>query len=556
MVKIYTNFRAATAEGPPAALAAIKAALEFEQRDFDADAFGCVMATRSFYEIDHRGRLLFMPGLANRAHQTALRAGFEVGLEDRRILPTDLAIDPLAAGALTGEQERIVQAIGGCPRGQIEVTSQKQCLERLQLLCQVFPGQNVLVFVPTLRFGRKVFQWLRRELGSQVQFARGSWTSSARIVVCTYCHITHPAEWQMILLPDPMSAVSDSALQNVADAAGWRDWSRDDGLPTRVYAFPKAGYRPTRREQLGLEALAGPLLVASRTDVVTANACMCAYPTTLRRDKLDGLAYKRDRYWLNPERSRHIAAVANAITDAVVQRSVSMLWKLGVMVDDVAINNLPNHFRAVILVESTEHARALHSRLPGWERRDLADNNAGRRGARMIVTVSYMLAYGIEADILIRAEGGGRMEFAGFPRPGTAGAGQTAILVDFDDHSDAAAAAATRQRVQDYTRRGWMTELTQISRSRLHTRLQAKHTMPTAPFTPSHTAENLHTRVGTTPPDFRGTCLGATESGKRTNSDPLDQNGATPLTTRSADNVSILTAQGMATPITKRKEAT
>ena len=90
-----------------------------------------------------------------------------------------------------------------------------------------------------------------------------------------------------------------------------------------------------------------------------------------------------------------------------------------------------------ILVESLEHAKAINALcLTGpsspLESRTMPTNR--QTPERTIVTTTYAAHNGIDADILVRADGGTLpMRFKGFPRPADACHAGRLYLIDYDD---------------------------------------------------------------------------------------------------------------------------
>ena len=111
--------------------------------------------------------------------------------------------------------------------------------------------------------------------------------------------------------------------------------------------------------------------------------------------------------------------------------------------------------RTSVLVESPEHGRILQEQLPGWplfKGDEQADENASPAEAK-IITLSRAASEGVDADVLLRADGGDwNLERIGWPpsrHPGSY------YLVDFDDRFDDRARRETRQRLNDYRAHGW-----------------------------------------------------------------------------------------------------
>jgi hypothetical protein len=453
-IAIDVNFRRLLVDGPPAALDTLAAELACEARDFDADAYGRAMTILEFFWNDHRGRLVARPGMLRRLAGVAAANSWGVDVTDRRRFAPEFEADIDVLAALAVRDAMLARQLARHPDGQVEVSDEADLLDSLLLVCRLFTTLDVLVMVATVRRARKIWYALRKTLQDQVQLAHGRWQKAARVVVCPYCHVTGDVTaWPVVLLPDPPSLASESAFDKVTVAAGRTHYADADGVQTRVYAFPRADWRPGKRAALAVEAVAGANIFSVDRGKRRVTVSLCPTPSVLRTRGLEGLAYKRHAYWGHDARNRLVATVALAIAG----RRLTRLWDMGALLDqpETLFEAMPVPLRVVVLVESAEHADVLGRLLPGWGSRDLARPDAGRSAASTIMTVAYMAAHGIEADVVVRADGGGPLGLKGFPRPRRYRDRRPALLLDFDDRFDPRSIEATRRRTARYRECGW-----------------------------------------------------------------------------------------------------
>jgi len=174
------------------------------------------------------------------------------------------------------------------------------------------------------------------------------------------------------------------------------------------------------------------------------------------------LTFKRAAFWHNTNRNDQVAAVARAFADQDAEK----LSEYGVLMRGgrLLLRHAPDT-KIAVLVASTEQAREVSKRLPGWNVVHLAPTKAGKgtQGTKMVQqepkgTIISEAAAGkqvLEADVVIRAGGSmGRMCFKDFP-PVLDKDKRDVILVDFIDGFDQRAAQESNRRRREYELLGW-----------------------------------------------------------------------------------------------------
>lgn len=149
----------------------------------------------------------------------------------------------------------------------------------------------------------------------------------------------------------------------------------------------------------------------------------------------DPLTRKRQMIWRNRKRNRCLAAVAQAM----VEGDLKALHGSGISLERSELPRGPRGRRVTVIVESTEHGRALQKLLPGWALLhdipsvDDEETVAETTPVGRIATLVYVHRYGVIAHVLIRATGGRcPLHLAGFPLDLRVMRG-TSLLIDLLD---------------------------------------------------------------------------------------------------------------------------
>jgi hypothetical protein len=173
------------------------------------------------------------------------------------------------------------------------------------------------------------------------------------------------------------------------------------------------------------------------------------------------LKRKRRTLWHHTARNLLVARVAAACR----ARDRKVLKEMGV--PHTRRKGRAGAARVAVLVESTEHARALGALLPGWEVLDAVptlgaeeepqDEDGGEEArtasAGRVLTWMRAFRHWIRADVLVRATGWrGRLgldPWEEWVRPSGG-----VLVIDFDDAWDGRAEADTEARVREYEAQG------------------------------------------------------------------------------------------------------
>jgi len=382
--------------------------------------------------------------------------------------------------------EGFVKAIAAVPAGQIVVRSRADARQLLVQLVRLFPFAPVLVLAASNYSARGVWFWLRQQLAGPVSLiGHRHQQSGNRITIGSYRdgakYAKQPPPGMLVLL-DAEESVGNRTIEEITALVS-------PGL-MRIYAMrqPRA---LNRASELWLEATLGPKLFGEEDATNHVRVLICPAPSSPQTAELKGVDYKRVAYWGNSERNKLVAAIAHA----AVAGDVAALGRLGIDMSNLAGAHLsedvgtadpmgvrmqrgqgqehgqlskpvrfpPSGLRSAVcvLVESSEHAEAMLRQLPGWTLRRLGPDEPHRHEdpscGRVITTINYAAAFGLNADVIVRADGGSGA-------PGTRDINMFApdhlrkpvVLVDFEDAFDARARRQTLQRLAHYDQRRWV----------------------------------------------------------------------------------------------------
>ena len=426
-----------------------------EQRMFFAMTKGGQIAQHkaavSMAGVDRDGDVCIVAGLVPRVVAALNRNGITYELVDRRQWDERLEVDPDVLDHDI-DAEQMIRAVNRHSAGQLIMKSPKDAMPWMAAICRLYSRAKVLIMVGTLKRAWQIWRGLQEYLGSEVAFYKNKHFADIRVVVTTFRTLKLDAD--VILLPEPKQAIGDRA-SDIISLLGKR--------PNRVYAVLQPHDRFSDRQQLKLEALAGPVIFDARTRQVPAYVSMMDAYSAPAVDEGDALTWKRTAYWRNDRRNDAIAAIGTGAAAG----DMAAFWQAGMLLDEneaYLANIKPSDVS--ILVESTEHGQELLSRLPGWLLRHLrpkestAASAGGIQGpAGEIVTVAYAARHGVQAGILIRADGGDSpMAIKGFPVNEGATPLDSALVIDIKDSFCRGARRDTRRRIQHYRRVGWQVD--------------------------------------------------------------------------------------------------
>lgn len=456
--------------------------------------------TVRYFDVGSQGRLITYAGLVPRAEECLRQAGYDVTIVDRTLWPVYAGADKamLQRSELSINDKRLLAAIAGHPRGQVLLDKPAELPRALALVCCFFSEARVLVVAKSREAAKHVQDGLRKyvdgavNLGSEVDWAEQSRLSVVTADTFATCN---GDDWDVVLFVGQETVLGKQAFDR---AVRMQDQLR---FCFRV----QQGREPGQHESLRLSAACGSVIHDARhcehrpptVRVIVAWLPVINLNVVAGRDDdrhnlhtCPALQRKRSAIWRNDIRNNTIAGIAQAIVDS----DTNTLWQHGLLLNADA-NYLQDAYgqpRVAILVESAEHGRELLKRLEGWEL--IADTRSGvadtgsraaetgsgvtdtRCGAantrsrakgvkpsalsRVIITETAASKLDLAIDVLIRASGGDAAlasEIANCGRTSGSKA-PTQLLVDFADDWDAQAEAATRLRLRDYQRLGWIVD--------------------------------------------------------------------------------------------------
>lgn len=442
---------------PSSSLSQVKELLSYRQKQFVMSGNGTTKEQIQDFtlgEVDDFGYLVIPSGLVTSVIDRLKALGVDVEVNDHRRFGKRHAARQ-AVVSQSSDERHLLEAVQENPLGQIQVNSVNEMLTHIDLICRTFPNARVLIPV-----AQTAFAWLlhrhitetnpslnvkRKRIGWPIKRPQRLIIPYASLETCV------PNEWDIVLLPDAMRAVSNG----FAKAMGVFN-----GVPLRCYSFvfPKRTMSP--RDKIRLEAMSGPTIHEIADPKSAVEVLWLRSPTAPGHPyELRSLEWKRTTIWHNARRNEQIAAVARAFAESRTKK----LREYGVRFQD----RQPQFTNAaspavVILIESEEHGKELLKRLKAWELVSGMTGGPERPASEImkqkIVTTVRAASQGFEADVVINAAGGSGL--AAFQNI----VGEVAIdehsqvpalIVDFSDNYDDMTIHDTRNRSQSYGRLGW-----------------------------------------------------------------------------------------------------
>jgi hypothetical protein len=413
-------------------------------------------------ELEAGGAFRILIGHVTLVQNILENAGLTVTVQDHRQFGVKATPNLQAIREARGNDRTFLEVVGRHPRGLIEVRSQADMLRFSALICKLFPMARIFIPVAT----RKQVVWTRRELQRTLSepvnvVGDYSWPWEGGRLVCTLR--AFPAwnadDLEVIICPEAAHAVVPGHF---------RAFGR---LPfQRVYGFVRAGKELSAKSRFNLEGLFGPVVYGiadPRGPEATVQVHWCIPPACYPVGDLAALERKRRSYWSNDRRNALIAAVAGAFRAG----NRESLWQHGLfLAEDEGAFLFEDRRSVAILVESAEHGRELHRRLPGWNLWDAMPTpptpNNLPPGVQSIwdlgvldqVILTLARASRLETvytDMFVVASGQGWPDaLRGFPPRSVRGDHQV-VLVDLADDFDEVARQATLRRQRAYAGRGW-----------------------------------------------------------------------------------------------------
>jgi hypothetical protein len=410
------------------------------------------------------GGLLIPAGLAETVREALLARHVRMRLVDRRRFDEHFAPNRgLAACKLPGEA-RLLDAAADSRGGLIEVPNENMAHAAVVSLCRLYPSARIAIAVDKRAPRERLMDRLEVCLFPRPVFTQGTWNWQAR--GCMVCQsgrlkMLRPEDIDIVILTDA----------TIALAPTYCDGLRTLASRCMLFGLLPVEARLTRRELMTLVGHFGPKIVRCaqpRPGPDAVRVVWCDGVTSASVEAANTLERKRAAIWYNEARNNLIASIAQAVASPGADELTQQASLAGCR--DV-LASLGNSRRTIILVETTEHARVLAARLPGWQVRHAQPGQVSggwggytldperRSGVpldKLIVTLAYAKPMSdLMADVLIRADGTKwPLALPGFP-PSTASRDRPALVLDIADSQDTEAATWTRRRRQAYRHCGW-----------------------------------------------------------------------------------------------------
>jgi hypothetical protein len=436
--------------------------------------------SEKYYHVDGE-RLGTYAGLCNRIVTGLTQAGHHVVLHDERPdllawaarpgwyevladmpFTSRLMPDLAVLEQLDAADRDLLNAVVSAWQGQIIVRHSGSTARGIALICHLYPLANILIPVASrqkvLQLQRELSMWLEEPV--QALFGQEA-NHNCRIAVCNLQRFEYicPEDWSIILYPSEQEAIHRATINGVVPHLDEH----------RSYAFVMAKAKLNDRAALRLEAASGQVIyrepVRSAARPVQVFVTKPPIPASLPScNKLSAFERKQKLFWHNDSRNDAIANCARAFATG----DMAALWDLGLMVHEKEdwFQQWERRVRVVILVEVLEHARQLQQRLPNWTIASMVPGSITEQQApktsdfslahlnRTIVTSVYGERWGINADIIIRADGtatGWNTNCGPFSDINN----MPLVIIDLLDDLDGRAERESLRRIQDYERRGW-----------------------------------------------------------------------------------------------------
>jgi hypothetical protein len=366
--------------------------------------------------------------------------------------------------AATGPDWDFLAAVAAGPRGVIQARGVADVAQLVALLCRLFPDARIMIAVNGSRAKlRRLRRRLQQDGAGRVDvLAHYGWPWRDGRLLCSLADLgasgkARHRDFDVVILPEALQVLPPQHAEALLRLHHHR-----------VYGFLPPNAPVSARARLTLQALVGPVIYRApdpRGDPAEVVVHWCQPPWAPPAGDVTALARKRAAFWGNATRNDFIAAVARAFSEC----DKETLWGCGLLLADGGGIPLTGRPAVTLLVESTEHARELLRRLPGWEVLDAVPTPPGARPAfprqpfklraldRTVVTsLAAARLEVVDTDVLLRAGPEcplGPLELPGFP-PRSMGP-RRALLVDVADDGDGLARAAVGRRLRDYAGRGW-----------------------------------------------------------------------------------------------------
>lgn len=435
---------------------ALERLLTYGERRYVADAdhgYRCDDHQVRMSRLLEDGSLAIPAGSVRRITDALHAAGHTVHVHHHH--PDDAAT-PLWAGVwdhLSPAAAALVRALQANRRGTIEAPSMDYVYEACAVMCRAYPSVPIRIMAVRRDDARKYFREVSRRYKGPVAWQR-------RYNDDVACRVT-VRSWGLA----PWEYEGITVVPQVCDLLGrapQREFLHASRYP--FYGFLRRGTQLSRREQLQLEYLAGPLIhrIPDHDGLPRpVRLAMVQAPAYHGAPQEAGLERRRQTIWRHRRRNELIARICSAARS----RDITELERLGLRLDDQAAAHLPASPRVAVVVETPEHGRELARMLPD-ARIETAGSQPAQRTAALydqwvgvrIVTVAHAERRPVKTDVLVNAVGGTILPaLRGFPPLGqAAGPASPVVVVDLIDDYDALSVVATQARVAAYETLGWL----------------------------------------------------------------------------------------------------
>jgi hypothetical protein len=181
------------------------------------------------------------------------------------------------------------------------------------------------------------------------------------------------------------------------------------GVASRVYGLSPVDRVESATQRLRRQLACGDVRDSPQRPVEVLRLRTAPSEPQARRPGQSRLSRKRQTLWHHPEHNHRVAEVARAVSDPTALRRLLQPGGGTTLPMPGSIQ------RCRILVESREHAHRLRRLLPeGWSTHGWSDEPSEAWGA--LVTHAHVARWGLQADLVIRADAGeGDLHALGIP---------------------------------------------------------------------------------------------------------------------------------------------
>ena len=319
------------------------------------------------------------------------------------------------------------------PVGRILIDGDKQRIDVLLLICQLFADTNVVVVVPNLKEVERLTKIVsERHPGRTTTYSANVTGATRCVLVC--CEATYvgldPGYFHVVIFTDLLKSLSKKLLLDTI--------SLGDHY---IYAIEDSRKALDHDQNWKAEYLAGHQVYSCvQHRRCPAHAWLVGAQQSDGSSAGDTLEQKKTWIWENAGRNRLITELAGLLTHGQCPDCVALPEEL---------QGRP--LRVAILVESPAHGRVLQDLLPDWCLLSRDDSVAGDQSAavpdRTIVTRLWANSQAsIDVGVLIRAEGDASpLNLRSFPPKASANGNAPVLLVDFYDLADSNSLPSRRQ---------------------------------------------------------------------------------------------------------------